>query len=153
MNFEDQVNKKKKQEKKNKEKEKQSQKGSYNKIRYYLVTENVFIVLAFLLIAVGVLNLVYTGLGYLVTYIYLIAGVVLLGVGITIAYKMIVAFSRKDVPIYNNLMTSTDVDPEIGLYYYDVFLEKADSHLQLALSSCYLASFQLEGIEHLRHFV
>ena len=153
MSFEDQVNKKKKQEKKNKEKEKQSQKGSYNKIRYYLVTENVFIVLAFLLIAVGVLNLVYTGLGYLVTYIYLIAGVVLLGVGITIAYKMIVAFSRKDVPIYNNLMTSTDVDPEIGLYYYDVFLEKADSHLQLALSSCYLASFQLEGIEHLRHFV
>ena len=46
------------------ERENNSKKTGYKKIRYYLVTENVFIVLAFLLIAVGVYNFWVSGFSY-----------------------------------------------------------------------------------------
>jgi len=134
-------------------KDKESKMSGYKKIRYYLVTENIFIVLAFLLIAVGVYNLVDVGLGQWLPYTYICAGAILLVVGVTIAIKMIKAFQREDIPAYVNLLESEDVDPESGLLYYDSFIKKADTQMQLALTSCYLVCFHIDGIEHLRHFV
>ena len=78
-------------------KDKESKMSGYKKIRYYLVTENIFIVLAFLLIAVGVYNLVDVGLGQWLPYTYICAGAILLVVGVTIAIKMIKAFQREDI--------------------------------------------------------
>lgn len=133
-------------------KEKNKEVG-HRKIRYYIVTENVFIVLAFLLMAVGVYNLIWNDVRKMYFYCYVAAGIVLLVVGISIAFKIAKAFQREDIPIYTYIMESTDTDPETGLVYYDGFVKKAETQLQLTLTPCYLASFQMEGIEHLRHFV
>lgn len=135
------------------EKERDSKTTGYRKIRYYLVTENLFIVLAFLLIAVGVYNFYTAGYSYWFAYAYVCAGIILMVVGIVIAIKMIKAFQRNDIPAYVNIMSSEDMDPESGLLYYDQFLKQADTRVQLALTPCYLVTFQLEGVEHLRHFV
>lgn len=135
------------------EQKKEKTSKGYRKIRYFLLTENVFIVLAFLLLAVGAYNIIVFGPDKWVPYAYIAGGVVLLSVGITIAVKMIKAFQREDIPAYTNIMESEDVDPETGLLYYDNFYKKADLQLQLTLTNCYLATFQIEGIEHLRHFV
>ena len=135
------------------ERENNSKQTGYKKIRYYLVTENVFIVLAFLLIAVGAYNFWASGFSYWVSYIYICAGIILFVVGLIIAIKMIKAFQRDDIPAYANLLESIDIDPETGLLYYDEFMKQADTRTQLALTTCYLACFQIEGVEHLRHFV
>lgn len=133
--------------------EKKKTSRGYRKIRYYLLTENVFIVLAFLLLAVGAYNIVEFGPEKWLPYFYLVSGVILLFVGITIALKMVRAFQREDIPAYDNILESDDVDPESGLLYYDNFLKQAELKLQMSLTGCYLASIQIEGIEHLRHFV
>ena len=126
------------------ERENNSKKTGYKKIRYYLVTENVFIVLAFLLIAVGVYNFWVSGFSYWISYIYVCAGIVLFVVGLVIAIKMVKAFQRDDIPAYVNLLESQDVDPESGLLYYDQFIKQADTRTQLALTTCYLACFRLK---------
>lgn len=133
--------------------ERDTKQTGYKKIRSYLITENVFIVLAFLLIAVGVYNFYTAGYSYWFSYAYVCGGIILLVVGIVIAIKMIRAFQRNDIPAYVNIMDSPDVDPESGLLYYDQFMKQADTRVQLALTPCYLACFQIEGFEHLRHFV
>lgn len=127
--------------------------SGYKKMRYYLLTENILIVLAFLLLAVGVYFIFVFGMDYLVTYLYLIGGAILLIMGITIALRMIKAFSREDIPAYTNILASEDTDPETGLLYYDNFSKRAEIQMELALSTAYLATYQIEGIEHLRHFV
>ena len=80
-------------------------------------------------------------------------GILLFVVGLVIAIKMVKAFQRDDIPAYANLLESLDIDPETGLLYYDEFMKQADTRTQLALTTCYLACFQIEGVEHLRHFV
>lgn len=127
--------------------------GGYRKIRYYLIIENVFIVLAFLLFAVGVYHYIVFGFRSWAPYAYMFLGLVLFSVGISIAIKMTRAFTRNDLPVYSNIMTSEDIDPETGLLYYDEFIKKAESQLDMALTDSFFCSFQIEGAEHLRHFV
>lgn len=135
------------------ERDKEGKQSGYNKIRYYLMTENIFIVLAFLLIAVGVYNILTMGADQWLPYTYIFAGCILLVVGITIALKLVRAFHREDIPAYMNIMESEDIDPELGLFYYDTFIKKADTQMQLTLTSCFLVCYHIDGIEHLRHFV
>ena len=131
----------------------EKQANGYKKIRYYLLTENLFIVLAFLLISVGAYYIVIYGPAYWSPYFYFVAGALLLLVGIGLAVKMLKAFNRNDIPAYANILVSDDADPETGLLYYDNFTKKAELQLELSLTNCYLATFQIEGVEHLRHFV
>lgn len=133
--------------------EEKKQLSAYRKIRYYLLVENIFIVLAFLLFAVSAYHFVAFGIQSLIPYIYAIAGIGFFVVGIVIAIKMTKAFNRDDIPVYSNIMASNDVDPEIGLLYYDGFTKVALEQVSVALTPVYLASFQIEGVEHLRHFV
>ena len=88
------------------ERENNSKQTGYKKIRYYLVTENVFIVLAFLLIAVGAYNFWASGFSYWVSYIYICAGIILFVVGLIIAIKMVKAFQRNDIPAYVNIFAT-----------------------------------------------
>lgn len=127
--------------------------GGYRKIRYYLIIENVFIVLAFLLFAVGVYHYIVFGFRSWAPYAYMLLGLVMFCVGVTIAFKMTKAFTRDDLPVYSNIMASEEIDPETGLLYYDEFIKKAEIQLDMALTDSYLCSFQIEGAEHLRHFV
>lgn len=125
----------------------------YKKIRYYLIVENIFIVLAFLFFAVGAYNIYSFGSVSWFTIAYFLFGAGFFLVGITIAYKMIKAFERDDLPVYSNMIESEDVDPETGLLYFDSFCHQAENQLSLSMSDVYLAGFEIEGIEHLRHFV
>ncbi len=134
-------------------KEKEVKQTGYKKIRYYLLIENVFIVLAFLLMSVGMYHVFAFGWDQWLAYTYILAGGIMLVVGIAIAFTLIRAFQREDIPAYMSIMESDDVDPESGLYYYDTFIKKADTQMQLALTSCYLVCYHIDGIEHLRHFV
>lgn len=125
----------------------------YKKIRYYLIIENIFIVLAFLFFATAAYNIYSFGEISWFTIAYFLFGAGLFLVGVTIALKMVKAFKRDDLPVYSNMIESEDVDPETGLLYFDSFCHQAESQLTLSMSDVYLAGFEIEGIEHLRHFV
>lgn len=132
---------------------KDNKQSGYKKIRNYLLMENIFIVLAFLLIIVGVYNVLTVGFEQWYPYTYIFAGAIFLVVGVAIALTLIRAFQREDIPAYMNIMESEDIDPELGLYYYDTFIKKADTQMQLTLTNCFLVCYHIDGIEHLRHFV
>lgn len=132
---------------------KDTKQSGYMKIRYYLILENLMIVLAFLLIVVGFYNMLTLGADRWYPYTYIFAGVILLTAGIIVALRLIKAFQREDIPAYMSIMESEDIDPEFGLYYYDTFVKKADTQMQLSLTNCFLVCYHIEGIEHLRHFV
>ncbi len=134
-------------------KQKDGKQSGYKKIRYYLMMENIFIVLAFLLIAVGFYNILTMGAEQWYPYTYIFAGCIFLVVGIAVALTLVRAFQREDIPAYMNILESEDIDPELGLYYYDTFIKKADTQMQLTLTSCFLVCYHIDGIEHLRHFV
>lgn len=125
----------------------------YSKIRYFLIIENIFMILAFLMLMVGGYN-IYT-LGEISWFIiaYFSFGLGFFLVAVVIAIKLIKAFKRDDIPVYSNMTESDDVDPETGLLYFDSFTNLAENQLTMSMSDVYLASFEIEGIEHLRHFV
>ncbi len=127
--------------------------SGYKKIRYYLIIENIFIVLAFLLFAVGAYYIYafFTLTWFALAYFLLGAGFFI--VGLIIAFKMVKAFQREDLPIFLNITDSADVDPETGLLYLDTFSDKAIQQLAISMSDVYLAVFEIDGLEHLRHFV
>lgn len=127
--------------------------SGYKKIRYYLIVENILIVLAFLLFAVGVYYIFTFSSFTWFALAYFFLGTAFFLFGITIAFKMVKAFQRDDLPLYLNMNESKDVDPETGLLYYDSFSKEAISQLTLSMTDVYLASFEIEGLEHLRHFV
>ncbi|MCR4649701.1 MAG: EAL domain-containing protein [Lachnospiraceae bacterium] len=125
----------------------------YKKIRYFLIVENILIVLAFLLFAVGFYYVFsFASLTWFAAA-YFSMGAAFFLFGITIALKMVKAFQRDDLPVYSNMIESDDVDPETGLPYFDSFTRTAETQLTLSMSDVYLASFEIEGLEHLRHFV
>ena len=125
----------------------------YKKIRYFLIVENILIVLAFLLFAVGVYYVFAFSSFTWFAIAYFFLGIAFFLFGVTIALKMIKAFQRDDLPVYSNMIESEDIDPETGLLYFDSFTTEAESQLTLSMSDVYLASFEIEGLEHLRHFV
>ncbi|MBQ2183220.1 MAG: hypothetical protein II399_01165, partial [Lachnospiraceae bacterium] len=127
--------------------------SGYKKIRYYLIVENILIVLAFLLFAVGFYYIFTFSSFTWFALAYFFLGAAFFLFGITIAFKMVKAFQRDDLPLYLNMNESKDVDPETGLLYYDSFSKEAISQLTLSMTDVYLASFEIEGLEHLRHFV
>jgi EAL domain-containing protein (putative c-di-GMP-specific phosphodiesterase class I) len=125
----------------------------YKKIRYFLIIENVLVILAFLLFAVGVYYIfTFNSFTWFALAYFFLGGAFFL-FGVTIAYKMVKAFQRDDLPVYINMTESDDVDPETGLPYFDSFTTAAESQLVISMSDLYLASFEIEGLEHLRHFV
>lgn len=134
--------------------EKDNNKSSgYVKIRYYLIVENIFIVLAFLLEAVGIYYAFALEDFKWISILYILLGVIFFFAGLIIAIKLIKAFQRDDIPVYINMTESPDVDPETGLLYFDSFCRDAEAQLQISMSDVYLAQFEIDGIEHLRHFV
>ncbi|MCR5848372.1 MAG: EAL domain-containing protein [Lachnospiraceae bacterium] len=125
----------------------------YKKIRYFLIVENILIVLAFLLFAVGVYYIfTFSSFTWFAVAYFILGGAFFL-FGVTIAFKMVKAFQRDDLPVFSNMTESEDVDPETGLPYFDSFTTEAESQLTLSMSDVYLATFEIEGLEHLRHFV
>ena len=133
--------------------DKEQKPTGYKKIRYLLIVENIFIVLAFLLFAVGVYYIIgFEDLKWY-AFAYCVLGILFFIAGITIALKMVKAFQRDDLPVYVNMTESEDVDPETGLLYFDSFCKDAEAQLNISMTDLYLASFEIEGIEHLRHFV
>ena len=133
--------------------EKESKPTGYKKIRYYLIVENLLIVLAFLLFAVGIYYIFAFNQVLWYTFAYCFGGAVFFLAGITIAFKMVKAFQRDDLPVYSNMIESDDVDPETGLLYFDSFCRCAEEQMSMSMTDVYFASFEIEGIEHLRHFV
>ncbi len=134
------------------EKKKKEEKTGIQRVRYLLIIENIIMVLAFGLFIVSYYNFQSFG-GFGVFLIILLGiAVLLLCVGISLFVKIIKTLGRKDLPIYQNI-EDENIDPETGLYYYDIFAEEVEDAMQISLMNCYLASFQLEGFEHLRHFV
>ena len=133
--------------------DKKQNKNSYTEFRYLLIVENVLIALAFSLFIVVYFNI--THIGHLTVWIALmfIFGGALLAGGAAIFYRIVKFLSQKDLPVYHNFLGDENVDPETGLYYYDVFTNEVTDAMSISLINCYLASFQLEGFEHLRHFV
>ncbi len=133
--------------------DKKQNKNSYTAFRYLLIVENVLIALAFSLFIVVYFNI--TQIGHLTVWIALmfIFGGALLAGGAAIFYRIVKFLSQKDLPVYHNFLGDENVDPETGLYYYDVFTNEVTDAMSISLINCYLASFQLEGFEHLRHFV
>ena len=127
--------------------------NSYQKLRYLLILENVLIVLAFGLFIVVYFNYTSVGTINLMIVLYTLLGLALLICGIATFLRIVKLLSRKDLPVYQNFLEDENVDPETGLYYYDVFSGEVEDAMQISLINCYLASFQLEGFEHLRHFV
>jgi len=125
----------------------------YKKIRYFLIVENILIVLAFLLFAVGVYYVISFSAVSWFALAYFFLGAAFFLFGVTIAYKMVKAFQRDDLPVFLNMTESNDIDPETGLLYFDSFTKEAVNQLTLSMSDVYLASFEIEGLEHLRHFV
>ncbi|MBR3040805.1 MAG: EAL domain-containing protein [Lachnospiraceae bacterium] len=135
------------------EKKPEKNQNSYLKLRYYLVIENVLIALAFSLFIVFYFNCTSLGTVTIWAWLFLALGIGLLVCGLVIFFKIVKTLSRKDLPVYHNFLEDENVDPETGLYYYDVFASEVEDAMQISLINCYLASFQLEGFEHLRHFV
>ena len=133
--------------------EQEKKPSGYKKIRYFLIVENILIVLAFLLFAVGFYYIFTFSTFNWFAVAYFLLGAAFFMFGITIAYKMVKAFQRDDLPVFLNITESEDVDPETGLLYFDSFTTNAESQLTLSMSDVYLASFEIEGFEHLRHFV
>ncbi len=127
--------------------------NGYKKIRYFLIVENILIVLAFLLFAVGVYYCFTFSSFTWFALAYFLLGTSFFLFGVTIAFKMVKAFQRDDLPVYSNMTESEDVDPETGLLYFDSFTRAAETQLTMSMSDVYLASFEIEGLEHLRHFV
>ena len=128
--------------------------NSYTKLRYLLIVENVMIALAFSLFIVVYFNFVHLGYVFNLFILFLLLlGVGLFISGLLIFSKIVKILSRKDLPVYQNFLDDENVDPETGLYYYDVFAAEVSDAMSISLINCYLASFQLEGFEHLRHFV
>ena len=128
--------------------------NSYTKLRYLLIVENVMIALAFSLFSVVYFNFVHLGYVFNLFILFLLLlGVGLFISGLVIFSKIVKILSRKDLPVYQNFLDDENVDPETGLYYYDVFAAEVSDAMSISLINCYLASFQLEGFEHLRHFV
>ena len=126
--------------------------NSYTKFRYLLIVENVLIALAFSIFIVVYFNV--TSIGFNVWIgMLLVFGLFLLTGGSAIFFRIVRFLSRKDLPVYQNFLGDENVDPETGLYYYDVFTNEVTDAMSISLINCYLASFQLEGFEHLRHFV
>ncbi len=127
--------------------------NKYTKFRYLLIVENVLIALAFGLFIVVYFNI--SSIGHLnLLIIWMISlGIGLLVGGLVIFFRIIKVLSQKDLPVYQNFLGDENVDPETGLYYYDVFSNEVTDAMQISLINCYLASFQIEGFEHLRHFV
>ena len=128
--------------------------NSYTKLRYLLIVENVLIALAFSLFIVVYFNFVNLGHNFNLWILFLLLlGIGLLFGGLYVFSKIVKKLSRKDLPVYQNFLDDENVDPETGLYYYDVFAQEVTDAMSISLINCYLASFQLEGFEHLRHFV
>ncbi|MBO4309487.1 MAG: EAL domain-containing protein [Lachnospiraceae bacterium] len=125
----------------------------YKKIRYFLIVENILIVLAFLLFAVGFYYIFTFASFNWFSVAYFLLGFAFFLFGVTIAFKMVRAFQRDDLPVYSNMIGSDDIDPESGLLYFDSFTRDAEIQLSISMSDVYLASFEIEGLEHLRHYV
>ena len=138
-------------------KDKKNQNGrnrnSYTSFRYLLIVENVLIALAFSIFIVVYFNVISLGhFNFWIALLLLFGGSLLAG-GAAIFYRIVKFLSQKDLAVYQNFLGDENVDPETGLYYYDVFSNEVADAMSISLMSCYLASFQLEGFEHLRHFV
>ena len=118
--------------------------NSYQKLRYLLILENVLIVLAFGLFIVVYFNYTSVGTINLMIVLYTLLGLALLICGIATFLRIVKLLSRKDLPVYQNFLDDENVDPETGLYYYDVFSGEVEDAMQISLINCYLASFQLE---------
>ena len=140
-------------EQKKKKKKNPATQNSYTKLRYLLIVENVLIALAFSIFIVVYFNIDIIGEFTIWIGLLLALGLGLLTGGAVIFYRIVKNLSRKDLPIYQNFLGDENVDPETGLYYYDVFTAEVSDAMSISLINCYLASFQLEGFEHLRHFV
>ena len=125
----------------------------YKRIRYFLIVENILIVLAFLLFAVGVYYIISFSAFTWFAVAYFFLGAAFFLFGVTIAFKMVKAFQPEDLPVFSNMIESDDIDPETGLMYFDSFTREAEKQLTLSMYEVYLASFEIEGLEHLRHFV
>ena len=78
----------------------------YKKIRYYLIIENILVIFAFLLFAVGVYNLFTFNSFTWFALIYFFFGGAFFLVGVTIAYKMVKAFQRDDLPVFISMTES-----------------------------------------------
>lgn len=127
--------------------------NSYTSFRYLLIVENVLIALAFSLFIVVYFNV--TSIGHFNVWIVLMLlfGVALLAGGAAIFFRIVKFLSQKDLPVYHNFLDDENVDPETGLYYYDIFNNEVTDAMSISLINCYLATFQIDGFEHLRHFV
>ena len=107
-------------------KDKKNQNGrtrnSYTSFRYLLIVENVLIALAFSIFIVVYFNVISLGHFNFWIALLLLFGGSLLAVGAAIFYRIVKFLSQKDLAVYQNFLGDENVDPETGLYYYDVFL-------------------------------
>lgn len=124
-----------------------------NTIRYHLFLENALVVLSFSLFLVSFFNYTIAKTFTPMQGILIVLGVVLLIFAIITFYKIVKTLQKNDIPIDPDNKDGDELDSETGLYYYDVFAEKVEEAMRISLMNCYMASFQLDGFEHLRYYL